>query len=163
MTVRHGEVTPAWFDMQAFPYDNTQDEDPVHLYESARLINSIIIAERTELIRALRARGGMQSLRLKEINSQSHWMDTGDVQDGALGTSAERDWASNRIVLAGFSQGSVITLLTGLTARHRLAGLVVLSGFMPLRSKLASVRLSVRDLNYLTAVLTSLSQACGRP
>ena len=37
-----------------------------------------------------------------------------------------------RIVLAGFSQGCAMTLLTGLRFQHRLAGLIGLSGYLPL-------------------------------
>jgi phospholipase/carboxylesterase len=37
-----------------------------------------------------------------------------------------------RIVLAGFSQGCAMTLMTGLRHRERLAGLVGLSGYLPL-------------------------------
>ncbi|PPQ70722.1 hypothetical protein CVT25_013252 [Psilocybe cyanescens] len=41
----------------------------------------------------------------------------------------------DRIVLGGFSQGGTMSLLTGLTGGHKLAGLVVLSGWLPLRNK----------------------------
>mgnify|MGYP001606571930 CR=1 FL=1 len=146
ISVRHDETTSAWFDMHAFPYVNANDEDPVHLYESARLINAVIAAERSELIRTLRQRGGMRSLPEHERVASTQWADANDVDDGELGTKAERVWASSRIVLAGFSQGAVMTLLAGLTAQDRLAGLVVLSGFMPLRSKLATVRLAFKVL-----------------
>jgi phospholipase/carboxylesterase len=44
----------------------------------------------------------------------------------------ERGIAANRIVLAGFSQGCAMTLMTGLRHRERLAGLVGLSGYLPL-------------------------------
>lgn len=37
-----------------------------------------------------------------------------------------------RVVLLGFSQGAVMTLMAGLRAPRRLAGLVVLSGYLPL-------------------------------
>ncbi len=39
---------------------------------------------------------------------------------------------ASRIVLAGFSQGCAMTLLTGLRHAERLAGLVGLSGYLPL-------------------------------
>jgi phospholipase/carboxylesterase len=39
---------------------------------------------------------------------------------------------ASRIVLAGFSQGCAMTLLTGLRAPQRLAGLVGMSGYLPL-------------------------------
>lgn len=45
-----------------------------------------------------------------------------------------------RIVLMGFSQGSAMTLLTGLRAPQRLAGLVALSGYLPLAARTAGER-----------------------
>ncbi|KAM0753329.1 alpha/beta-hydrolase [Meredithblackwellia eburnea MCA 4105] len=145
VTVRDNDTVPSWFDMKAFPYDNAQDEDPDRLYESARMLNAVLVAERSELIKSLRERGGMDSLPERERVYVGQ--DVDDVPDGALGNKAEREWASSRIVLAGFSQGSVMTLLTGLTFKDRLAGLVVLSGFMPLRARLASF---VNDLDRTT-------------
>ncbi|HTJ06828.1 MAG TPA: carboxylesterase [Caldimonas sp.] len=44
----------------------------------------------------------------------------------------ERGIAAARIVLAGFSQGCAMPLMTGLRHRERLAGLVGLSGYLPL-------------------------------
>lgn len=45
-----------------------------------------------------------------------------------------------RIVLMGFSQGSAMTLLAGLRAPQRLAGLVALSGYLPLVASTAGER-----------------------
>jgi predicted esterase len=45
----------------------------------------------------------------------------------------------SRIVLGGFSQGAAMSLLTGLTCKHRLGGLVVLSGWLPLSKTFQSV------------------------
>jgi len=42
---------------------------------------------------------------------------------------------ANRIVLGGFSQGGTMSLITGLTSERKLAGLAVLSGWLPLRNK----------------------------
>lgn len=47
---------------------------------------------------------------------------------------------ANRIVLAGFSQGCAMTLLAGLRAPERLAGLVGMSGYLPLADALAAER-----------------------
>ncbi|KAK7049743.1 hypothetical protein VNI00_005774 [Paramarasmius palmivorus] len=41
----------------------------------------------------------------------------------------------NRIVLGGFSQGAAMSLLAGLTSEKRLAGIVALSGWLPLKEK----------------------------
>lgn len=45
-----------------------------------------------------------------------------------------------RIVLAGFSQGAAMALHTGLRHRERLAGLLALSGYLPLAATLAAER-----------------------
>ena len=51
-----------------------------------------------------------------------------------------RGVSPSRIVLAGFSQGCAMALLTGLRHRERLAGLVGLSGYLPLADKTAAER-----------------------
>ena len=43
-----------------------------------------------------------------------------------------RGIAASRIVLGGFSQGCAMTLMTGLRYRERLAGLLGMSGYLPL-------------------------------
>jgi predicted esterase len=45
----------------------------------------------------------------------------------------------SRIVLGGFSQGGTMSLMSGLTRERKLAGLAVLSGWLPLRNKFKSV------------------------
>lgn len=50
---------------------------------------------------------------------------------------------ASRIVLAGFSQGCAMTLLTGLRHPERLAGLVGLSGYLPLADTTAAERSAV--------------------
>ena len=47
---------------------------------------------------------------------------------------------AHRIVLAGFSQGCAMTLLTGLRSPERLAGLAGMSGYLPLAGTLAAQR-----------------------
>lgn len=51
-----------------------------------------------------------------------------------------RGIAPEAIVLAGFSQGCAIALHTGLRHGKRLAGIVALSGYLPLADKLAAER-----------------------
>ena len=60
--------------------------------------------------------------------------------EGLIARERRRGVESMRIVLAGFSQGCAMTLLTGLRAAERLAGLVGLSGYLPLADKLAAER-----------------------
>jgi len=52
----------------------------------------------------------------------------------------ERGMPASRIVLMGFSQGCAMTLLTGLRHAERLAGLVGLSGYLPLAATTAAER-----------------------
>ena len=62
---------------------------------------------------------------------------------------------AGRVVLAGFSQGCALTLGAGLRYRERLAGLVGMSGYLPLAATTAAER---RD----ASVLTPLFLAHGR-
>jgi phospholipase/carboxylesterase len=52
----------------------------------------------------------------------------------------ERGIAARRIVLAGFSQGCAMTLMTGLRYPERLAGLAGMSGYLPLAASTAAER-----------------------
>lgn len=58
--------------------------------------------------------------------------------DDIIATEVEAGISANRIVLGGFSQGGAMSLLTGLTKR-KLAGISVLSGWLPLRHKFKEV------------------------
>jgi phospholipase/carboxylesterase len=55
--------------------------------------------------------------------------------DHLIETEEERGIAPRNIVLAGFSQGAAMTLLTGLRYSDRLAGLMCLSGYLPLAAR----------------------------
>ncbi|PPE69961.1 carboxylesterase [Caldimonas thermodepolymerans] len=52
--------------------------------------------------------------------------------DALIEAEKARGIPASRIVLAGFSQGCAMTLMTGLRHRERLAGLAGLSGYLPL-------------------------------
>jgi phospholipase/carboxylesterase len=58
--------------------------------------------------------------------------------EALLAREQARGIAPGRIVLAGFSQGGAITLQTGLRYQERLAGLLVLSSYLPLADTLAA-------------------------
>jgi phospholipase/carboxylesterase len=60
--------------------------------------------------------------------------------DALLQRELERGIAADRIVLAGFSQGCAMALLAGLRFGERLAGIVGLSGYLPLAAKTAAER-----------------------
>jgi phospholipase/carboxylesterase len=60
--------------------------------------------------------------------------------ESLIADERERGVAASRIVLMGFSQGCAMTLLTGLRHAERLAGLVGLSGYLPLADTTAAER-----------------------
>ena len=57
-----------------------------------------------------------------------------------LDAERARGVASRRIVLAGFSQGCAMTLMTGLRYPERLGGLLGMSGYLPLAAMLTAER-----------------------
>jgi phospholipase/carboxylesterase len=63
--------------------------------------------------------------------------------EALIARERRRGVESMRIVLAGFSQGCAMTLMTGLRAAERLAGLVGLSGYLPLADRIAAERTSI--------------------
>ena len=57
-----------------------------------------------------------------------------------LAQEKARGIPASRIVIAGFSQGCAMALLTGLRHAERLAGIVALSGYLPLAGTTAAER-----------------------
>jgi phospholipase/carboxylesterase len=60
--------------------------------------------------------------------------------EGLIAKEKSRGIPARRIVLAGFSQGCAMTLMAGLRHDERLAGLVGLSGYLPLAAKAEAER-----------------------
>jgi phospholipase/carboxylesterase len=60
--------------------------------------------------------------------------------EALIAREVARGMPASRIVLMGFSQGCAMTLLTGLRHPERLAGLVGLSGYLPLSASTAAER-----------------------
>lgn len=60
--------------------------------------------------------------------------------DGLIAKERARGIAAHRIVLGGFSQGCAMTLMTGLRHPERLAGLLGMSGYLPLATATATER-----------------------
>jgi phospholipase/carboxylesterase len=67
----------------------------------------------------------------------------------------QRGMPAHRIVLAGFSQGSAMALMTGVRHKERLAGIAGLSGYLPLAQTTAAER---SDANALTPVFMGHGQ-----
>jgi hypothetical protein len=149
------ELFPSWFDL-SLPYDPASANGRLpHLFASVRILNQVIRAERALLI--LRRREALAGSpkwvsdgpRPGLLYPVSHGPDSDGrgpapvpVEPGFLesfGTEEERRWASKRIVLAGFSQGSVVSLMTALSGEFPLGGVAVFSGFLPMRWELPKV------------------------
>ncbi|MDJ0812687.1 MAG: alpha/beta hydrolase-fold protein [Woeseiaceae bacterium] len=62
--------------------------------------------------------------------------DSGEIANALIARERERGIASDRIVLAGFSQGGAIALHAALRYPVKLAGLMALSTYLPLWSSL---------------------------
>jgi phospholipase/carboxylesterase len=60
------------------------------------------------------------------------------IIDGLVAREQARGIEASRIVLAGFSQGCAMALMTGLRHPQALAGIVGLSGYLPLADKTAA-------------------------
>ena len=78
--------------------------------------------------------------------------------EALIAREKERGIAAARIVLAGFSQGCAMALMTGLRHDERLAGLVGLSGYLPLAANTAAER---HDANRDTPIF--LAHGSGDP
>ncbi len=75
-----------------------------------------------------------------------------------LDREVARGMPAQRIVLGGFSQGCAVTLGAGLRYGQRLAGLVGMSGYLPLADTTAAER---RDANALTPVFLAHGRQDG--
>ncbi len=72
-----------------------------------------------------------------------------------LDREVERGMPAHRIVLGGFSQGCAMTLQTGLRYKHRLGGLLGMSGYLPLAATTAAER---SDANQLVPIFMAHGQ-----
>jgi phospholipase/carboxylesterase len=81
---------------------------------------------------------GLDSNRQRE--DEAGLRESQGLVEGLLANEKARGITPRRIVLAGFSQGCAMTLMTGLRHHERLAGLVGLSGYLPLSGKAAAER-----------------------
>ena len=75
-----------------------------------------------------------------------------------LAREKARGTPAGRIVLMGFSQGCAMALLAGLRHKERLAGIVGLSGYLPLAQSTATER---SDANALTPIFMGHGQQDG--
>jgi phospholipase/carboxylesterase len=91
-------------------------------------------------IRPVTINGGMRmrawyditALDLYRTQDESGIRESRSLIGGLISSERDRGVAADRIFLAGFSQGGAIALASGLTHAERLAGIVVLSAYVPI-------------------------------
>ena len=74
---------------------------------------------------------------LTQREDEAGLQDSADHVRGFIAAELERGIPSRRIVLAGFSQGGAIALFAGLRFAEPLAGILALSSYLPVPSRLA--------------------------
>ena len=77
-----------------------------------------------------------------EPDDEEGILKTCDLVDDLVQQELDRGVEPGRIVVGGFSQGCAISLVWGQVGklRHKVAGLVCMSGYFPLTDRLASIR-----------------------
>jgi predicted esterase len=78
-------------------------------------------------------------------------LQTREYVRGLIQSEIDAGIPANRIVLGGFSQGGATSLFTALTAKVKLAGIIALSSWLPLDTKLPSL-VQESDLNHDTPI-----------
>ncbi|KAI8579892.1 hypothetical protein K450DRAFT_239591 [Umbelopsis ramanniana AG] len=75
----------------------------------------------------------------KMVEDEKGMLSTVSTVNQLIRSEVDSGTPSNRIVLGGFSQGSAMSLLTGLTSEYKFAGIIGLSGWLPLHSKISAM------------------------
>ncbi|KAI9016578.1 Phospholipase/carboxylesterase/thioesterase [Phycomyces nitens] len=81
------------------------------------------------------------SLRREDADNESHYGISSSVKEIQLiiEDEIERGIPANRVAIGGFSQGGALSLFTGLTITHKLAGIIDCSGWLPMLNKIQSM------------------------
>jgi len=79
----------------------------------------------------MRAWFDIKSLEIDQKVDEKEIQDAVKLIEDYISSEESLGIPTEKIILAGFSQGAVIALLTGLTFQKRLGGVIALSGFLP--------------------------------
>lgn len=93
--------------------------------------------------RGMAMRGWYDIISLERIESnedEKGLYESKRLLESLIQKENDRGIPTHRIFLAGFSQGCAMTLLTGLRYPEKLAGLICLSGYLPLASRTSAER-----------------------
>ena len=89
---------------------------------------------------SMRAWYDIISLEGRAVEDEAGFRDTEREIRGLISREIQRGIRAHRIVLAGFSQGGAVSLYTAPRFPGRLAGVMALSAYLPLASRLAAER-----------------------
>jgi len=84
---------------------------------------------------------------LAQAHDQPGILKSRDYFNALVKEEIDKGISSSRIVLGGFSQGGAISIFTGITSPHPLAGIFGLSSYLLLHDKLASYMNSSNEEN----------------
>jgi lysophospholipase-1 len=87
----------------------------------------------------LRARFDIEAFGFDSVEDEEGMLQSASSIHLLISAEVESGTHPSRIVIGGFSQGGTMSLLSGLSCGRRLAGIAVLSGWLPLRDKFSSV------------------------
>ncbi|KAI0415179.1 phospholipase/Carboxylesterase [Xylaria grammica] len=93
--------------------------------------------------------GAIDDIRARQ--DEPGLLQTREYVNGLIQSEIDAGIPANRIVLGGFSQGGAMALLTALTAKAKLAGVVGLSCWLPLDSKFHNL-VRESDFNHDTPI-----------
>ena len=86
----------------------------------------------------MRAWFDIRQLDLKGIDEPEGIAESQAIAENLIAREQQRGVAAGHIILAGFSQGGAIALQTGLRYADKLAGIMALSTWLPMRERLAA-------------------------
>ncbi|MCW8955447.1 MAG: alpha/beta hydrolase, partial [Gammaproteobacteria bacterium] len=90
------------------------------------------------------------SLQINQQEDEQGINESSALLKALINSEIQRGISSNRIILAGFSQGGAIALNTGLKFELPLAGIMALSTYLPLADQLPN---SISDANRNTPII----------
>ena len=133
VTMNMGMTMPSWYDIVGL--DERSNENCAGIEESQARIEQILQKEHettglpySRYVEFERFRGS--KVKVYEKGENVMFQSAYDLLPHNC------DFISFRMVLAGFSQGGALSLFTGLQLESSLAGILVMSGYLPAASKL---------------------------
>jgi lysophospholipase I len=85
------------------------------------------------------ARFDIEAFGFDSVEDEAGMLQSAASINQLISAEIESGTEPSRILLGGFSQGATMSLLSGLLGQNRLAGIAVLSGWLPLRDKFLAV------------------------